>query len=295
MKRTVDFIGVGCLKSGTTWLAKCLGLHPEIACNYKMGEKDLSFFNNKHIRGTFDTNFSNYHKGINWYYSNLPYKEGSNVLGEFSVNYILDPVAPERIYNLFPETKIIVSIRNPTDMLFSLYNFLKSGVMYEMPNTFDEFMKLERNYKTAFYGEQIERYIKLFPKENIHIIIFDDIVNKPEFVLKSLYNFLGVKNINFLPDNYKKKVNKTFIPRSSLIHKSSKYIINILKNRRLEFIFEFTRRNVFFIRLYSKINKVERKVSNKLSVDKKSDYLKLFKEDIIKLEKISELDLSIWK
>ena len=100
-----DFIGIGAMKAGTTWLYQCLSEHPEIP----LPDKELNFF------GDQDT----WSMGFDWYEKQL--ESNKNVTGEFSVFYLVHPYVIPRIYNRYPATKLIVCLRNPIDRSFSHY------------------------------------------------------------------------------------------------------------------------------------------------------------------------------
>ncbi|NOY22483.1 MAG: sulfotransferase domain-containing protein, partial [Acidobacteria bacterium] len=44
----------------------------------------------------------------------------------------------------------------------------------------------------GFYAEQVGRYLKLFGKDNVHIILFEDFKNDPLRCFKGVCSFLGI-------------------------------------------------------------------------------------------------------
>ena len=114
MNRGPDFIGIGAEKAGTSWIYYCLHQHPSIDTRIK----ETYFFNMG----------SNWSKGFEWYESFFKHCHPTAKTGEFSPGYLTDPVAPEKIYKKHPNTKLIVSLRNPVDRAFSAYIFnIKRG------------------------------------------------------------------------------------------------------------------------------------------------------------------------
>ena len=122
MKNTkIDFIGIGAPKCGSTWVSKCLEEHPEILFSASKTRKELRFFN--HANFLPDVYESYIHidkyeeKGLKWYYEQFPNNESGIIKGEFSTLYLFDEQAPNRIMKHFPDVKILVTLRQPVDMI----------------------------------------------------------------------------------------------------------------------------------------------------------------------------------
>lgn len=132
--------------------------------------------------------------------------------GDASVFYLYSEKAAERIARAAPEARIICLLRRPVDMMFSMYTFaLRHGA--ETANSFEEALRLEANRKdgqaipaTVFIEEmlhyrglsnylpQLERYYQHFPKEQILVLLHDDLKNKPEPLFQQVADFLEVEN-----------------------------------------------------------------------------------------------------
>jgi len=131
--------------------------------------------------------------------------------GEASVWYLYSAVAAKNIHDFNPKALILCMIRNPIDMMFSMYRFSrrKGG---ENLKTFREALEAERDRrlgkripKTVFvvqslfyrdiatYTVQIKRYLDLFGRERVHVIVFDDLCADPYAVCREVFAFLGVE------------------------------------------------------------------------------------------------------
>src|SRR4030042_1685397 len=135
-KNEVDFIGIGAPKSGSTWLCQCMSEHPDIAFAQKKrgSKKELFFFNLPNVWGENVTGrLSYYDKGFDWYINQFPPPRTGLVRGEFSVSYMADPVACERIKRVYPYVKIISILRNPVDMIYSLHSYFSNGAVVKIP------------------------------------------------------------------------------------------------------------------------------------------------------------------
>ena len=90
-----------------------LSQHPQIKPSIV---KEIHFFD-----GGLNPRVDNFKKGLNWYKSHFPYNSGKFITGEASPTYIYNPLVPQRIYNYFPDVKIIALLRNPVERAISHY------------------------------------------------------------------------------------------------------------------------------------------------------------------------------
>jgi len=65
------------------------------------------------------------------------------------------------------------------------------------------------------YYESVKRYLDRFPRENVHILLYDDYRAEPAPVLAEIFRFLGVDS-SFTPD-LSKRHNEARVPRFLLI------------------------------------------------------------------------------
>jgi len=214
---------VGMPKSGTTSLYYYLKQHPDI---FMSEAKEPMYFCKDFTRSSID-----YHKKIvghkNWkkpkYSVNLKdyLKLFSNVkneriIGEATVFYLYSKVAAKNIYKFNPNAKVIIMLRNPTNFLYSYHSQIGSRGGETIAN-FKKALESEKDRKKGkniprsirfpemlyyselvHYVDQIKRYVDLFSKNQIKIILFDDFKEQPKKVYLEILNFLGVSK-NFVP------------------------------------------------------------------------------------------------
>jgi hypothetical protein len=219
-----SFIGIGALKAGTTSLYSYLGQHPEI---YLSPIKEPKFFavagnklsaRTKEILGTTITSYREYlalfHTG-----------EGFKAAGEISPIYLVSERAPQNIKAYLPDVKLFAILRDPVDRMFSHYlHNVRSGHEDEIG-----FLNaLSRDEKSRFwnyipqsrYYAALERYFRLFPRSQLKILFFEDLVADPKQVMFQLYSFIGV-DPTWETDTESKK-NVTYIPRSRALYRLTK-------------------------------------------------------------------------
>jgi hypothetical protein len=205
----MDFVGIGAPKAGTTWIASCLEDHPQICLS---DPKELNYFLEK---GLWVTTPSMYPRGETWLRGRFRRYQPGQIRGEFSVNYLHDPASPGMIKRCYPNAKIIASLRNPVDALYSLY--FQFAREYPVPSHFEGFLDKYPEYLNfGNYYSHLSCFLDCFPREQTHLILFDDIVYDPASVLRSLYAFLGVDS-GYVSAGLYRKVNDRKSPRSVLI------------------------------------------------------------------------------
>lgn len=288
-KDKIDFIGIGSAKSGSSWLATCLIEHPQVNLPK---EKSLFFFNADYGNEYIKDNWSYWSKGIDWYLSKFPPVEKGKIRGEFGVSYLHDPEAPQRIKDNFPDTKILVTLRNPCDMLYSLYWYNVNTVEAKVPETFEEAVKTGWCIDRGNYYKYLRRFFDLFPRKNIHVVIFDDIRNEPERVAFELYKFLEV-DTSFKPSILDKKIYSAIGHRFWMFKQLGYYMFAVLRILKLEKVRRFLIDNPIFYAVYAKLNVVPKKYPP-MEDGSRNKLRKVYRKDIKKLEKLVKHDLSAW-
>lgn len=288
---------IGVQKAATTSLYDWIAQHPEVCGPVSM--KDTPFFIDDEL---YQKGLGFLHKVYKRHYNN------EKIIINGCANNIYFEKALARIASLNKSGKIIVVLRNPIERAFSAYQFAKKRNMEKA--SFCEAIKMEKdrlkdpNLKTianltyvdhGFYFKQLTTLLKYFPKENIKVLLYEDIKYKPMSLVKEIYDFISI-DVEFTPNL--KKLNKTGEPRFGVI---KKLIYNDSKFKKyfLKYFFDKVvshdrkyRLKLFFLNLITKKPKIS---DPKISDQTKNSLLNIFMNDIESLEKLLELDLSEWK
>jgi len=287
---TVDFIGIGQGKSGSTWVSECLRQHPNVLFSSEKSRKELKFF-------CVGRPWSNYHKGIDWYLEQFPSSENGKIRGEFCPRYIVDPMAHMKIREHFPGCKILVTLRNPADFVYSLYHWEGLSLYFSnYPERFEDALKLP-TFKAdfldqAFHYKHLMKYYNAFPAENIHVMTLDDIKSRPATVVRSLFRFLNIDEA-FAPTVINKEINKS--KKTKSVHFRNACALILKLSRRISYrsycaLNDSDRLHA----LYEKIN-WKRQLYPAMS-DRTRRYLsRHFHDDVCRLEDLIQRDLSMWK
>lgn len=192
------FMVVGAQKAGTTWLFECLSEHPEI---FVPDIKEVHFFSRPE-----DSRFSRHHKGLDWYLSLFP-DQGYKATGELTPDYMYYSHCAQALKDSNPDLKLIFMLRDPVDRTYSAYWMTKAH-RKDMPS-FEDMLDQNQSYiERGFYYTQIQRFLDLFPRDQIRIYIYEEVVRDPDPFFVDLYNFLGV-DPGFKPYSSTKKIGET--------------------------------------------------------------------------------------
>lgn len=131
-------------------------------------------------------------------------------LGEASVWYLSSERAPYEIRSYVPGAKIIILMRSPPEMAYSLYSLYSRTGNEDLP-AFEEALAAEPERRkgnrippgayfpegllytgVARYAEKVERYFEVFGRENVLCLLFDDFVRDTPAAYRKTLEFLGV-------------------------------------------------------------------------------------------------------
>lgn len=216
---------VGAPKCGTTSLYTYLQTHPDIA---------MSRIKEPHYFGSdFEAKRFKRH-GLDFYFSLWADAGDAKWLGEASIYYLYSRVAAQEIHDFNPDSRIIILVRNPVDMLYSYY-YEKRFQGEEPLATFGEALAAEDERKrgrllppnlsnmpeslyyrdVARFTGQIRRYHEVFGPDKVRVIVFDDLKADALSVYRDTLAFLGLDLSSVSPDM--NAVNPSKVPRSSSI------------------------------------------------------------------------------
>lgn len=268
----INFIGIGAQKSGTSWVYACLYEHPEVCAPIK----EIHFFSRPR-----------YAQGISWYESHFKKCDGRKICGEFSTSYLYSKEAPERIKAHYPEVKLIAIVRNPVKRAISQFrNAIKAGEIGKEA-LFSEYCTQDKSVLgQGLYFEQLSRYIELFNKEQILVLVYEDSKKDPEAFIKRIYDFLGVDSA-FTPSMLHSQINIARVPRMIVIERVMHHTAEWLRKVGLDRLVHGIRilRLPDIVRSYNTKQEKE-----KVSIDTTS-LPAYFLEDVTKLSQLLKRDL----
>ncbi|MBC8454833.1 MAG: sulfotransferase [Deltaproteobacteria bacterium] len=202
--RTPDFFIVGAPKCGTTAMYRWLEAHPQIF----VPVKEIHYFGGDldHRRPEVSPDR----------YASLyePATSAHHAVGDVAVWHLMSEQAADEIYAFNPEARIVIMLRRPYEMLYSLHSqLLYSGE--EDLKDFGEALAAESARsegrripasthmgleappteclfysKVASFADQVARYQERFSQ--VHVVLHDDIKADSAATYRGVLEFLGV-------------------------------------------------------------------------------------------------------
>ena len=203
------FLVIGAQRSGTTSLNDYLAEHPGVLC---AAVKEVQYFHRY------------YEKGDRWYRARFPFairgawvrrRTGrSPAVGETSPDYLFDPRAPARVHAFGARMRLIVILRDPVERAYSHWRMERRRG--REPLSFEEALNREESelqgelellletsgyrevpFRTSYvargcYAEQLDRWLELFPREQLLVLTSEELIAHPEEVLSRISGFLEI-------------------------------------------------------------------------------------------------------
>lgn len=196
-------------RAGTTSLWHYLRKHPDIfmsPCKEpNFFDKDIDYFNptvdiesELQKLGVYRINCSSVksrrYRTLDDYLSLFTKAKHQRIVGECSVSYLTSQTACEEIFQYNGNAKILISLRNPIDVLFSLYHLRKN--MGQYPYTFSDFIQLKallNSYQLIPFN--VTKLVNRFGHNNVKIVSFEELKLNTKAVYLEILDFLGVNRI----------------------------------------------------------------------------------------------------
>lgn len=295
-----NFIVAGVAKGGTTSLYYYLSQHPEI----EIPRKETFFFAQNFFENMPSDGLPYFRQKSRIFfdekkYNKLYVKCNNKAVGEVSTCYCYFhkdsiPLIKEKLGDI----KIIFILRNPVERAFSAYKHFFLRHRCE-PLSFNEAIRQEKIrmqkhwdfmwYYTdmGFYAEAIKQFKKNF--SNVKIFLAEELANKPQWVMKEIFQFIGVKDSFAVDTGFRYNISSSQEASwFALLYRNpvfSRFINPIIKKIIPE-------KKRFAI----KHNVRKPLISSGLTFDEltRQELVNLFRTDILELEKITNKNLSNW-
>lgn len=179
MTRLPNFLYVGPDKAGSSWLHETLMKHPDV---YLTPAKDLYFFDRY------------FERGVGWYADQFRGARDETIVGEVCQDYLFHPEAAQRIHATLGEVRIMVCLRDPVERAWSSYLYMRKHGLG--PDTFGEALRSRPELlEHGRYATGLGRFLERFPREAVHVALFDDLVADPQRFLDRVTDFLGTDRL----------------------------------------------------------------------------------------------------
>jgi hypothetical protein len=277
-------------------MAEYLGRHPSLF----MAPKELHFF------GTDLSILSRRSLNLTGYLGIFADATAGQRIGEASVWYLYSRRAATEIKAFRPDARIIIMLRNPTDMIYSQHSqFLYNG--NEDIKEFQSAIAAESERKrgqripktvvfreglyyrdTACFTQQVERYLNVFGRDRVHIAIYDDLKRDAHESYRATLRFLGVDE-GFCPGF--NVVNSNRYMRSLMVRDLLRRPPGELRNAARSLLPETARR--WLRRSLNHANVVQR-ARRPMELSLRRQLQREFAPEVERLGKLLQRDLSHW-
>src|SRR5260370_40372921 len=203
----LDFIVAGAQKSGTTALHYFLRKHPQIALPER---QELHFFDDDDIFSRpvdYDLLHRHFRPIARW--TLLRFATARQAMaGEVTPSYLYWKPAMERIWNYNRQIKLVILLRNPIDRAFAHWNMQRFknrelldflDALQEEPRRIAEPLTIESRafayVDRGFYSRQLDRVFKFFPREQVHIIEFEEFRDRNQETPSGIFEFMVRKSL----------------------------------------------------------------------------------------------------
>lgn len=299
-----NFFIIGAPKCGTTALSEYLRNHPNV---FFSNPKEPYFFCQEIVKNAPAKTLTSY--------ADLFANANSNhiAVGEGSVYYLYSAKAIRKIFQFAPDAKIVIMLRNPVEMIYSLYSqFIVNGT--ENTKSFEEAWRLQddrlkgRNLPSKYkdipltqygmigkLGIQVKRVYKTFAANQIRIIFYEDFKDNTLEIYKNTLSFLSLQydhRTDFPVINANKKVHSRLLIKALQVigrQKLTKSFILLLKQRLLKSEHEL---NIYSFVKSKNFN--ENSLRESLSSSFQNELKVYFKKDIELLGDLTGRNLKNW-
>jgi hypothetical protein len=205
-----DFLIIGGQRCGTTFLSQCLSNHTNVIPPLW---NEIHYFTLK------------FRKSLNWYKAHFPTRDqrhriedeqGTRVItGEKTAYYAFHPLAAQRVYDTYPNIRLILLLRDPVERAISHYFHARNWGYEKLPiqeamerdigfldkeenkiiniPSYYSFCHHHQSYiSRGDYCRQIAQWEQLFPQEQLLILKSDEVFANCQRAVHRVSEFLEI-------------------------------------------------------------------------------------------------------
>lgn len=204
-----DFLVIGAPKAGSTAVHEALVRHPQL---FLSTPKEPKYFmtGDERPRRAQHRGPGDAHSAREWVWRREQYERlfdaapPGTLRGESTPFYLWDRSAHLRIREAVPRAKLIAVIRDPVDRAYSNWTHLWCDGLETEPDFVRACRKeparavagyapFWRYLELGRYGEQLEHLFQVFPREQVHVLRYKELVDEPARSIDAICEFLGVE------------------------------------------------------------------------------------------------------
>ena len=299
-----DFLVIGAGKSGTTSLDFYLSQHPQLFMS-KVKEPNFLAYEAHTVDDFPDeetkTHFEQSVTDLDSYYALFSEAKEDQLIGEVSNTTLYMPHALETIQKHIPHVKLIAIIRQPAERLFSRYTHLLRVNKVPTDNfekdIFDEnsiWWSRADLVQEGFYAKHLQKFYDTFGSDKMKVILFEDLMKNTENCMDEIASFLSIDKFAFETGT---QFNKSGKIKSQSMNKLVGHDSVIIKSLKASIpgVYKKIKENKGLKKLVEKLRSKNIEKVKLAPALKEKITQEIYLQDIEKLEKLIDKDLSHWK
>lgn len=218
-----NFVVIGAGKAGTSALYVWLRQHPDIFMPASLKETFFFCYNPadpEHVaapRSRFPI------RTLEEYEALFAPAGSASAVGEATPLYLDSPQAPPHMARVIPAARLIASLREPVSRVWSHAQMnVRQGRASDVAT---EALRLADTDEHD-YAPKFRLWLQHFPREQLHVFRYDDLIRDGSGTLRGIHRFLGVAE---LPVDVSERHNPGGLPRSRTLQR----LIDLRALRRL--------------------------------------------------------------
>jgi Sulfotransferase family len=199
------FFLIGAMKAGTSTMYKYLADHPLI---YATPRKEPKFFSKANPTAADVAAYAALFAG----------RTSEPWAFEASTAYTKFPMisgVPGRIHSAHPDARLIYMLRDPVERLCSAYLHNRAEGREQRPFEEAVFGGSQEYLNVSRYHLQLDQYVRMFPRDQILVLLFEDFVAEPDKTLADIARFLHLEP-GFGPIGAARRYNETSKKRAPI-------------------------------------------------------------------------------
>lgn len=283
-----NFIIAGAIKAGTTSLFNYLGQHPQV---YTSPIKETRYFafdpsNPDHVSQIYSTYPV---RTMEEYLAQFAGVTDELAIGEATPRYLISPCAPANMKAVLPDVRLIYTLRNPVERLYSIY-MMRVTAGFDVKDVYYECRPGGKQAMANRYSPYFERWLRYYDRSQMKIVLLEDLKSNPKDVFQSICRYLAIDD-SFEPDTTR-RYNVGGVPKNRFAGSLVRSMKRIRSQRYIRKLKPFVPDSVK-ARMIPRRNAALVK-PGPLPEDLAEELRSFYRDDVLKLQKLLGIDLSVW-
>lgn len=181
MRQGPAFIGIGASHAGLSQVTKWLSEHEAVADTIPAE----NFFNTEAFTK----------KSLDWYEGRIGcgQQNKGRLCGDVTSGYLVNKDVPKRIATSYSDTKLFLIVRHPLKRALRAY--IANQALDKSASSLSAAAYLAKEtaiQMESCYADHLAYYYEYYAPVNLHIIVYEDLVEDPIKTMQSLYTYLEI-------------------------------------------------------------------------------------------------------